>query len=272
MTNSQIIEHLNKVHTENTDWESEGNTFYYAHDLWQAAQECMQQPNTNDIKIIAKEVYDILHTTGSLAKCLTDNFRKLIIRHHARGIPTIDTINMILPDETLKDETPFYVLKFANVCGYDNIKKFLLQRISNLKPTDPRWPHKKYGQYWKSEREEYLNTINDIPFTNVTEQISKLSEHYTALESHFNATNDPVDIERLHRCKLQTISAIHILTRNTDINIQHTIFQRNKTNIILDAISDTPLQTGPLKQLANNVQEQNRAKNSATVKKRKKAI
>ena len=40
-------------------------------------------------------------------------------------------------------------------------------RVSYLKPSDPRWPDKKYGEYWAHERQAYLNTINDIPLGHI---------------------------------------------------------------------------------------------------------
>ncbi len=238
MTQEQTQEYIDKIHAQNHNWEVKGDTYSYAHKLWSGALNCIEDHENIEKEKRAIQTYQILHYTGSLAKCLTDNFRRLIIRHHARGLTTSQTIDLILPDEMLKDVTPFHVFKFENVCGYDNIKNFLLMRVSYLKPTNPRWPHKKYGEYWKKERTEYLEMINDVPFTHTKEQIATLYEHYTILQKHLATAADTIEIERLHRCKLQTIAAINILNRTTDIDIhQQTLFQKNMTKLLLDAIS-----------------------------------
>lgn len=259
MTHTEIEKAINKVHQQNKDWESRGNAYYYAHQLWVEAHDCIGDIQNTDQKTLAKQTYDILHQTGSLAKCLTDNFRKLVISHHARGLTTSQTIDWILPDEMLKNVTPFHVFKYANVCGYENIKNFLLMRMSYLKPTDPRWPHKKYGEYWKKERQQYKEAINDMPLTDIKEQIAALSEHYAMINTRINESYESIDFERLHRCKLQTIAAINILSHTTEIDIhQKTIFQKNMTNSLLNAISSTENQLQPdtKKQLTGTKQEQ----------------
>ena len=237
MTQGQIKEHISKVHARHYNWETKGTAFDYAQDLWDAAHQCIEHKDTADNTELAKQTHDILHSTGSLAKCLTDNFRKLVILHHVRGLTTSRTIDFILPDETLRDVTPFHVFKFANVCGYDNIKNFLLMRVSYLKPTDPRWPDKKYGAYWEQERRAYLDTINDIPLTHIKEQINALFEHYQTLETHFRTAFESKEIERLHKAKLQTIAAINILTGNSGTNLKQEITPKNVTQNLLNGIT-----------------------------------
>lgn len=229
MTDGQIKEHISKVNARHINWETNAKAYDYAQDLWAAALECIPDNETQDLQTTAKRTYDILLQTGTLAKCLTDNFRKRIITHHARGLATVQAINFTITDETLENVTPFYLFRHTNVCGHDNIKNFLLQRVSYLTPTDARWPHKKYGEYWEQERKEYLDTINEIPFTNTKEQIARLSEHYLLLEEQFfNAVNS-IEIERIHRCKLQTIAAINILTNNTHMNLTQHILPKTIT-------------------------------------------
>ncbi len=253
MTDGQIKEHISKVHARNHNWEINKGAFKYGQQLWEATLQCIENRDTNDDETNANQTFHILSATGSLSKCLTDNFRKIVISYHARGLTTTQAIDQILYDEDLRYDTPFHVFKFANVCGYDNIKKFLLQRISYLKPTDPRWPHKKFGEYWKKERQEYLEAIEDMPFSNTKEQIASLYEHYTALNTHLNSAKEAIDIERLHRCKLQTIAAINILTRTTEVEIHHqAVFQKNIPKILLEAISGTPVEN----QLHTQIQKQ----------------
>lgn len=254
MTHTEIQQTINKVHGKNQNWEIKGNAYEYAYQLWIAAHECIEDTENKDQETLAKQTHDILHQTGSLAKCLTDKFRRLVISHHARGLTTSQTIDWILPDEMLKDVTPFHLFKYANVCGYKNVKNFLLMRISYLKPTDPRWPQKKYGEHWKKERQHYKEALNDMPFTDIREQIATLSEHYANLNTYTDTYIETRDIERLHRCKLQTIAAINLLTRtpHTDFH-QQAILQQNMTQALFNAISkptpDNQLQTQPQKQL-----------------------
>ena len=133
-------------------------------------------------------------------------------------------------------------------------------RISYLKPTDPRWPQKKYGEYWNEERRQYKNAIKDMPFTDINEQIAVLSEHYTALQTRFNETYEIIDLERLHKCKLQTIAAMNLLSQTTDPGVyQQATLQKNMIKVLHNALSSTTtekqLQTETNKQLTDTKME-----------------
>ena len=218
MTPTQVKETLSEVHTKHKNWETNQKAYAYAHDLWNAALQCIENKDDSDEKEVVQQTFELLHITGTLTLCLTDTFRKIIISYHARGYTTTDTIDKILIDEDLTPTTP-------------------------LKPTHPRWPQKKYGAYWKQIRQEYTDIIHDLPLTHIREQIAKLSEHYITLDAQFNATTNPTEIEKLHKCMMQTLSAINALTHNTDIN--QTTFQQDIKQILLDAIA----QTQPQKQI-----------------------
>ena len=226
MTDAQIREQISKINARHYNWETNTKANDYAHDLWSTTLQCIPDKDKTDEKAIVQQTFDILLDTGTLAKCLTDNFRKLIIRHHARGLATVQAVNFILSDDEMQNITPFYHFRHANVCGYENIKSFLIQRVSYLTPTDARWPHKKYGEYWKKERQEYIDTITEIPFTNRKEQLARLSKHYLQLEEEFVRAMDAKDMERIHKCKLQTIAAINVLTYNTSMPIKRNIFPK----------------------------------------------
>lgn len=234
---------MDKIHQQNQNWENNGKAADYAHELWHAAHNCIQDKENKDKQELAKATYDILRCSGSLAKCITDNFRRLIIAYHARGIPTAQTIELILNDETLRDITPFHLFKHENVCGYHNTKDFLTMRLSYLKPTDPRWPHKKYGQHWQKERHHYLQSIMDLPYTTIQEQIAALTEHYATLHTQAEQVYDFKDIEKIHKCKLQTIAAINILTQSKGTDpYQHTITHQNGIETLQKAITGTTTQ------------------------------
>lgn len=219
MTHNAMLQIMHKVHEEYDDWETNKMAYDYANELWSAAHQCIVNKDQIHQDMLPEYTFKILHETKSLSKCLTDKFRKLVISNHARGLTTSETIDWILKEDSQKNETPFYLFKYENVCGYDKIKEYLLIRISYLKPTHPRWPHKKYGEHWRTERQQYLNAINDMPYSQIKEQIAALSEHYEQLHTQFKQTENPNDIEKLHKCKIQTLAAINLLARTTETNI-----------------------------------------------------
>lgn len=214
---------LNDVYTAFRGWESEGKSSDFAFAVWETAKKCVRAKSDNDYnsqyteKALAYAVFSELRNTGGLRLCLTEQLRKLVIRYHARGLSTSDAINEILLDDDMMSVTPFWVLKYPEVCGYENIKNFLVQRLSYLKPSHPRFP-KKFANYWRSERESYVDRIQDIPLSQPVEQLSKLSEHYTDLEMAYESAPSAVDKERFHKCMVRTMAAIHLITRDPSIN------------------------------------------------------
>lgn len=240
MTLTDPTQTLEKIHEENKNWETNETAYAYAHELWQAANNFIQDKENKHKSELARATYDFLRCTGCLSKCLTDNFRRLVITYHARGIPTVQAVQTILRDEALANLTPFHLFQHENVCGFHNMKDYLTMRLSYLKPTDPRWPHKKYGEHWKKERQLYLKTIMDIPYTTIPEQIAALTDHYETLHTHATEVIDFSDLEKIHKCKLQTIAAINILTRakETEPN-QPTIIHQNGVATLQKAITGT---------------------------------
>ena len=120
----------------------------------------------------------------------------------------------------MRDITPFWLLKYRYACGVENIKNFLVSRLSYLKPSHPRWPEKKFGAFWRAERAAYVDVIKDIPLTQPQEQLSRLSEHYTDLEMQYQNAERATDKERFHKCMVRTIAAIHQLTRDPCLTSQ----------------------------------------------------
>ena len=213
---------LDDVHKAFVCWESQGNAEEFARTLLQTAAHVVGESKGKiyDKDRLAREVFLTLLEYGSLAACLTDDFRRLVIRYHARGLSTTSAIQAILGDDSMRDITPFWLLKYRYACGKENIKNFLVSRLSYLKPSHPRWPEKKFGAFWRAERAAYVDVIKDIPLTQPQEQLSRLSEHYTDLEMQYQNAERATDKERFHKCMVRTIAAIHQLTRGPCLTSQ----------------------------------------------------
>lgn len=199
-------------------WESEGKSYAYGCALWQKA-EALVRASENSVSgedEFATAVYWLLFNEGILKDCLTDGLRRLIIRYHARAISTTLAVEAILKDPAMKDVTPFYVFKYSGVCGYKNIRDFLVERLGYLKRGHPRWPAK-FEALWHEERAAYVDRIKAIPLTQPIEQLNKLEEHYEALETEFAKAERAIDKERYHKCMIRTMGAIHTLTRDPSI-------------------------------------------------------
>ena len=235
MENQVEFETLDQVHEAYVNWESENNAYYFGGMLWQTAEKCVRAESKTEFGILdtnklENAIYKKLHYNGSLTRCLTDDFRKVVIRYHARGVSTTKTIELILSDESMENVTPFWVLKHSGICGYENIKGFLVSRVSYLKPSHPRWPEKKYGDFWRSERAAYVDRIKDIPLTHPFEQLEKLSEHYTQLEKEYENAKKATDKERFHKCMMRTLAAIYMITRDPSVKSQQQMLtQANQT-------------------------------------------
>ena len=232
MGNIFEYETLDDVHEAYINWESEGKAIKFAWALWETAEKCVcAEPERYQFyEKLKDKIFAKLNGAGSLSKCLTEDFRRLVIRYHARGVSTTKTIELILSDESIREVTPFGFLTADGICGYENIKSFLVSRLSYLKPSHPRWPEKKFGDFWRSERASYVDQIKDIPLTQPLEQLEKLSEHYTNLEELFKNAKRTTDQERFHKCMMRTLAAIHQISRDPSIKSQqHALTQEHQT-------------------------------------------
>ena len=106
MTPTQVKETLSEVHTKHKNWETNQKAYTYAHVLWNTTLQYIENKDDSDQKEVTQQTFELLHVTGTLALCLTENFRKIIISYHARGYTTTDTIDKILIDEDLTPTTP----------------------------------------------------------------------------------------------------------------------------------------------------------------------
>lgn len=223
MAEKKMYDTLKEVHNDFIDWESERKAFNFAQALWETAEHLVLEEakrKTRNQEEIADAVFLELQSTGSLRHCLTDTFRKAIIRYHARGVPTTLAIEQILANDDMRNVTPFWLFKHSNVCGDQNIKNFLAQRVGYLKPTHTRWPEKKFGEFWRSERKEFVDALKDIPLTHPLEQVAELQEHYSELKTLFTDATQPADKEQYHKCMMRTMGAIHTMTRDPSVKAQ----------------------------------------------------
>lgn len=204
-------------------WESEGTVYEFACAICQTAAHLLQGVMGIDAyeklthEKFAVKAFDMLKEKKVLTHCLTDRLRQQVIRYHARGYSTTEGVYALLFEDQMKDVTPFWSFKFENVCGAQNISDFLVSRMSYLKPTHPRWPHKKFGGYWQTERAAYVETLKDIVLTHPTEQVKELTEHYTDLKGLYQRSKSIVDKVRLHECMMRTLAALHVLTRDPSV-------------------------------------------------------
>ena len=218
---SDLVEYksLDDVQQAFVFWESEGQAHAFGKALWKTADHLIrsdvgeQTYNFYSKHTLADKVMSVLLKNRSLSLCLTDGLRRLVIGYHARGLSTSQAIEMILFDTEMEDVTPFWLFQDANVCGYRNIHSFLVSRLSYLKPSHPRFPQK-YAQDWRTERERYVDAIQEIPLTQPQEQLQRLSEHYTELETAYQNASVAIEKERFHKAMIRTMAAIHTITRD----------------------------------------------------------
>ena len=218
MSNDQVYDTLSEVHEVFVSWEAEGKTRDFACALWETAEVYVKHEYGEQLTTEqrANQVFNMLLSAKSLTRCLTENLRRLIVRYHAHNISTTTAVEAILLDEEMEHITPFYLLKYKNVCGFVNIKNFLVRRLGYLKPWHPRWA-KKYNGVWREERANFVDQIMDIPLSQPKEQLQELSNHYQELREQYNQAEKAIDKERYHKSMVRTMGAIHTITRDPSI-------------------------------------------------------
>ena len=144
MSDNQVYDTLLDVHERFVNWEAEGKARAFACALWKTAEMYVKHEYGDRLTAEqqANRVFQMLLSAKSLTRCLTENLRRLIVRYHAHNLSTTTAVETILLDEEMEHITPFYLLKYNNVCGFVNIKNFLVQRLGYLKPAHPRWAKK----------------------------------------------------------------------------------------------------------------------------------
>ena len=158
------------------------------------------------------EIYTTLHRSGILNTGITRQFVEIIIGYHARGEPTAKAVECILTSESYAKITPFfYWYNRLSHPACEGLVKWLRHRVYRYKQGHVEFP-KKYESVWREKRESYLASLQDIPLTDVTERIHKLSEHYMQLEEEYAIEESVANKERIHKCMMRTMAAIHVMT------------------------------------------------------------
>lgn len=220
MADKTVYKDLDEVIEVYRGWESEGTAYKFANSLWQTAEHRLEAVMGMEAYEIltqaegADKVFALLKGNKVMTHCLTDTVRQQVIRYHARGYSTTEGVYAFLSDEQMKTVSPFWLFKYADVCGAKNVCDFLVSRTSYLKPTHPRWPQKKFGGFWQTERAAYVETLKDIVLTHPTEQVKELTEHYADLKRLYQDAKSYVDKVRIHECMMRTMAALHVLTRD----------------------------------------------------------
>lgn len=216
MSKIKVYETLDAVIDAYPNWEVEQDAYTFGLHLWNTAETVIKsKKEIYDRDRLAGEVYLFLYETRVLTLCLTDSLRERVVRLGARGFSTTEIVKEILRNDVWESITPFYLFKYSNVCGYDNIKQFLVNRLGYLKRSHARFPVKKFGEVWQEERASYLSSLVDIPLASPQEQLQKLTDHYQKLEVLFDEVVDPKDKERYHKCMMRTMAAITVVGRES---------------------------------------------------------
>lgn len=229
MAAEKVYETYEDVIEAHKEWEGEQKARSFGYDLWKTAEKTVKEEN-EEARYYKKDklayaVFSELRRVGALSICLTDTLRENVVRRHARGMSTTEIVKYILDNDQWEQITPFFVFKFSNVCGFENIKKFLVSRLGYLKKSHPRFPQKKYGEVWTQERQQFIETLQDIPLATPAEQLHELTEQYQKLKVLFDESVDSKDTERYHNCMMKTLAAIHLIGRDTNAHMPQAITQ-----------------------------------------------
>ena len=108
MSDTVAYETLDAVHEAFVSWESEGKAYEFGCALWKTAEKYVRGDPKSEYyrkQKLATAVFLALRREGSLRWCLTDDFRGLVIRFHARGLSTTTAIKAILSDGSISEIT-----------------------------------------------------------------------------------------------------------------------------------------------------------------------
>ena len=103
----------------------------------------------------------------------------------------------------------------------------MIHRLSYLKPQSPRWSEKKYGAIWREAREEYKQTLRDIPLTSQVEQVALLARQTNQLDKLIQSiwdgdrgnTIEAKDVKLLFDSLTKTVLSLQKLSKVDDQQI-----------------------------------------------------
>ena len=140
-----------------------------------------------EAKEIQKRIRNVLQK--HVSSFISDEHRAFIVRCHALNFSTTKAVEeLIREDETLSR------LAQDDAVQKKELRETLIHRLSYLKPDSPRWSEKKYGAVWREAREEYKETLRDIPLTSQTEQVAVLAKQADRLDKLIERVWDSSEI------------------------------------------------------------------------------
>lgn len=174
------------------------------------ATESVNLSVDSDFKDIEQDALDQIQGTirEILRDCvsvfISDEHRKFVVRCHAQGISTADTVSELIRQDKVMNR-----LVYDDALGPKLLRDTLIHRLSYLKPGTARWPEKKYGSLWREARDAYKQMINDMPLTSPVEQAAMLVKHVNRI--NYTLENDSYtvnDLQMLTNSLIKTIESL----------------------------------------------------------------
>ena len=164
--------------------------------------EGIDMETINEIKIeIRRELSEVI------AHFISDTHREAIVRHHARGLATAEAASALIRENSIMKR-----LAERDAIGEKKLKELLISRLAYLKPGTARWPEKKYGSVWREERQQYIEEINNTPFSTPAERIALLANHAERVNHALNNKEHSVnDLLSLTQTLTKTLESLEKL-------------------------------------------------------------
>ncbi len=161
---------------------------------------------SDDVKMLHDTVCEEL--TEVVARFISDEHRKAIVRYHARGLSTTEAIATLINENSIMNR-----LAQPDALGEKKLKELLIPRLAYLKPGTTRWPEKKYGAVWREERQQYIQEISNTSFSTPAERIALLAKHAERVNHTLNNKEHSVnDLQSLTQSLTKTLESLEKLS------------------------------------------------------------
>ena len=143
-----------------------------------------------------------------IARFISDEHREVIVRCHARGLSTAEAASALIHEDSVMKR-----LAQPDAIGEKKLKVLLISRLAYLKPGTARWPEKKYGAVWREARQQYIQEINNTPFSTPAERIALLANHAERVNHTLNNKEHSVnDLQSLTDTLTKTLESLEKLS------------------------------------------------------------
>ena len=177
-------------------------------------------------QIVSKELLKSIHLF------LPNQFRESIVEYHSHGLTTSDAITYLI-----QNNRALFRLSQDDAIGIKKMRRFLIPRLSYLKPGHPLWPENKYGDLWRHARSYKKNVTTDLPFTTANEQVGVLINHVARIQSAMENSEFSVkELSVLTNTLTKTLETIQKLTINEQ---QMMDFSTDQLLVFLERITNT---------------------------------